>query len=127
MVDREAYANVMDCLSSAADVGAVAFFAVYLDASLTALGLVMVVDSAFFLALNVIISIQAGWISRFEVGLFGGFAPGNKSVFLDVCRTAVVSPPSEGLSSRDDPARLNSMPPSPSRSAASWDTRSGRS
>ena len=91
VIDKEGFANVMNVLSSVMDMAMVALFAIVFDAPLTILGLIMVIDSCLFLCLNVIISIQMGWIAKFEHGLFGKFALRNKEVFKDLFRTALVS------------------------------------
>jgi len=89
VVDKESYANIMDSLSTLVDVGMVALFVIKFDATLTVVGLVMVMDTCLFFSLNIIISIKMGWIVKFEGGLFGKLALRNKDVFKDLFKTAL--------------------------------------
>lgn len=57
------------------------------DADLVVLGLAMLAGSSLFLFINVIISLNFGWIRKFERGLFGRLT--SYLVFKDVFKTAL--------------------------------------
>ena len=71
VIEYEAYANIMFCLSSLAKVGLVALVSTKMDTTLVVLGLVMLVNEALFFFLNVFIPSKMGWLTKFEIGLFG--------------------------------------------------------
>ena len=83
--------NYLWCFGSGLDIAMVAFFAVYLDADLVLLCIVMILDVAFLFFIEVVISISCGWIKKYEKGLFGSFALRDIGVLKDVIKTAFVS------------------------------------
>ena len=89
VIDKEVYANIVGSLVAVVDVVVVALFVIKLEATLTVVGLVMLVDSCLFFLLNIMISTKMGWIAKFKHGLFGKFT--NIKVFTDVVKTAAVS------------------------------------
>jgi hypothetical protein len=91
VVGYEVVNNCLSCLGSDLDVGMVTLFAVYLDASLALMCLIMIMDKAFILFISVVASIGLGWIKKFERGLYRSFALGDLGVVTDVFRTASVS------------------------------------
>lgn len=89
VIEKEAYANVMFCLSSGTQVGLAALFAIYMEANLVILGLVLLVNQALFFFINVLIPNKLGWFRRFEDGLFGRCSCRNTSALKELFKTAL--------------------------------------
>jgi len=89
VVEKEMYANVMYCLNSIMEVGLVALFAIKMDAGLVILGLVMLTNQAFFFFLNVLIPNKMGWLTNFELGLFGQLSLRNTPMIKELFEVAL--------------------------------------
>ena len=88
VIEREKFANFIYVVSTIVRVGLVALFAFKLEASLVALGLVMLTNHALLFCLFVTIPMAMGWSRRFEAGLFGKCAFRDVSVVKDLLRVA---------------------------------------
>ncbi|KAL3766941.1 LOW QUALITY PROTEIN: hypothetical protein ACHAW5_011160 [Stephanodiscus triporus] len=86
VIEREKFANFLFVVSNIVGVGLVALFAVQFDASLFALGLVILSNHGVLAILYAIIPSAMGWIREFEAGLFGKCACRDGSVVKDVFR-----------------------------------------
>jgi MATE family multidrug resistance protein len=89
VIEREKFANFIYVVSTIVRVGLVALFAFKLEASLVALGLVMLTNHALLFCLFVIIPMAMGWSREFEAGLFGKCVFRDVSVVKDLLRVAV--------------------------------------
>lgn len=89
MIDHETYSNAIGWLATTIEVGSVAFLIIFMESSLLQIGLFMLCSQFFWLAVNVIVSLQMGWIRKHEVGLFGKFALRNWLAVKETFKTAV--------------------------------------
>lgn len=89
VIELELYANIMGCAQTLVELGLVAVFAIKMDATLVILGLVMLVNEAFFFMLNIVVPNQMGWLSDFEVGIFGRCSLKNKSAVRELVKVAI--------------------------------------
>jgi MATE family multidrug resistance protein len=89
VIEREKFANLLFVVSNIVGVGLVALFAVQLEASLVALGLVILTNNGVLVILYAIIPSAMGWIREFEAGLFGNCACRDGSVVKDVFRVGL--------------------------------------
>lgn len=89
VIDHETYSNAIGWLATTIEVGSVAFLIIFMESSLLQIGLFMLCSQFFWLAVNVIVSLQMGWIRKHEVGLFGKFAFRNWPAVKETFKTAV--------------------------------------
>ncbi|KAL7533831.1 hypothetical protein ACHAWF_004665, partial [Thalassiosira exigua] len=89
VIEYEAYANTMFCISAMVDVGLVAIFAVMMEANLVALCLVMLTGEGLLFFLNILIPSRMGWLMPFELGLFGQLALRKKGVLKELTAVAI--------------------------------------
>ena len=75
----------MYCLSELCQLGLVALFAIKMDATLVVLGLVMLTNQTLFFFLNILIPNKMGWLTHFELGLFGQCSFRNRCATLKIC------------------------------------------
>jgi len=89
VIEKPAYANFMYCSSCFLCVALVAPFAILMHASLVGLGLVMLLNEALLLTLNVLIPAKRGWLREFEDGLFKGWSFQSLSVIWAISKVAL--------------------------------------
>jgi len=89
VIEKPAYANFMYCSSCFLCVALVAPFAIMMHASLVGLGLVMLLNEALLLTLNVLIPAKRGWLREFEDGLFRGWSFQSLSVIWAISKVAL--------------------------------------
>lgn len=89
VVDREAYANSVYCISSVFETIVVAFFAIKMNASLNFIGHVMLASEILFFFFNVVTIYLIGWLEKFETGLFTKFALTNRPAMETLFKTAL--------------------------------------
>lgn len=88
VIEEEAYANIMGCIDSVSGVILMAVFAPRVD-RLSILGLILIINEAVFLVLNIAIPKMAGWIEPYEHGLFGKLSLNNEAVVRRLWKTAL--------------------------------------
>ena len=88
LIEREAYANVINCMEEVFDLGFVTLLAMTTEATLPAIGLVMLLNSSVFLLVNVVITSCKGWTEPFEFGMIGQLALKNKPAVRQMVKTA---------------------------------------
>ena len=89
VIEREKFANFIYVVSTIVRVALVALFAFKLEASLVALGLVMLTNHALLFCLFVVIPMAMGWSREFEAGLYGKCAFRDVSVLKDLLIVAL--------------------------------------
>ena len=89
VIEKPVYANFMYCSSCVLCVALVAPFAIMMHASLEGLGLVMLLNEALLLTLNVLIPAKRGWLREFEDGLFRGWSFQSLSLIWAISKVAL--------------------------------------
>lgn len=89
VIGHEAYSNAIGWVSTTIEIGLVAFLVIFMGSSLTQVGLLMLCSQFFWIAVDVIVSLQLGWIRKHEVGLFGKFALRNRPAVKETVKTAL--------------------------------------
>jgi MATE family multidrug resistance protein len=89
VIEREKFANFVYVVSSFVRVALVALFAFKFEASLVALGLVVLIHHALLFCIFAIIPMAMGWSREFEAGLFGKCVFRDVSVVKDLLRVAL--------------------------------------
>ncbi|KAL3796179.1 hypothetical protein ACHAW5_005668 [Stephanodiscus triporus] len=89
VIEKEAYANIMYCISCFLGVGLVAPVAIMMDTRLEEVGLILLLNQALLFALNVLIPAKMGWLKDFEGGLFKELSFESLSVANEVFQVAL--------------------------------------
>ena len=89
VIEKEAYANIIYCISCFLGVGFVVPFAIMMDISLKEVGLILFLNQALLFALNFLIPAKMGWLKEFEDGLFKGLTFKSLSVVNEVFQVAL--------------------------------------
>eukprot|EP00578_Thalassiosira_sp_NH16_P009081 CAMPEP_0181115382 /NCGR_PEP_ID=MMETSP1071-20121207/21402_1 /TAXON_ID=35127 /ORGANISM="Thalassiosira sp., Strain NH16" /LENGTH=743 /DNA_ID=CAMNT_0023199585 /DNA_START=430 /DNA_END=2661 /DNA_ORIENTATION=- len=89
VIEKEAYANAIYCLSSMVEVCLVLLFVSKFDATLVIVGLVGLVNETMFFFINVLIPNKMGWLRKYEIGLFGRCSCRNTPVLKEVFHVAL--------------------------------------
>ncbi|KAL7428880.1 hypothetical protein ACHAXM_001442 [Skeletonema potamos] len=88
VIEYEAYANVLACVTSIIMVMLSWVALHFYDADLVILGLIMLGSNVFFLLLNIMLCIGFGWLEKYEVGLIRSLAFRNRPLVKEFLKTS---------------------------------------